>query len=107
MERDEKGCISTQEWQKETMTNRENSLQETNHTLQEDQISHPSDQKVKGITTKTCSKLSSQSQLIKKESKNLWEDKLKWPSGKGSWVDGTTFHCIYSTLYVSLLQTQK
>ena len=75
--------------------------------LWEDQISHPSDQKVKGITTKTRSKLSSQSQLIKNESKKLGEDKLKWPSGKGSWVDGTTFHCIYSTLYVSLLHTQK
>ena len=75
--------------------------------LWEDQISHPSDQKVKGITTKTRLKLSSQSQLIKNESKNLGEDKLKWPSGMGSWVDGTTFHCIYSALYVSLLHTQK
>lgn len=39
--------------------------------LQEDQISHPSDQKVKSITTKACLKLSSQLQLKTNESKNL------------------------------------
>lgn len=37
--------------------------------LQEDQISHPSDQKVKGVTTQACLKLSSQSWVKENTSK--------------------------------------
>lgn len=52
--------------------------------LQEDHISHPSDQKVKGITTTACLKVSSPFRVTETESE---EGKLKWPLGQGSWVD--------------------
>lgn len=61
--RETETAVSTQEWQQETVTNREKSLLEMNHMLQEDQISHPSDQKTKGVTTEPQWKHASQDRV--------------------------------------------